>query len=298
MTASGILSGLASAVLLAFAYLLSRRFLTECRPSLRLLFGTAHLQMGLLSLLLLPWILRGPLPPLRAYGGWLAGYTVSYLAGQWLLFLALKQADSSQVSPLLGLKIPMLALFTALILRQPVSPMAWVAVCLCTGAGLLIAPPGGLRDRRALTIVAAVCVCYCAADLCIPPVVAALRPASPLPALLGVCLAYVLAGVVGGVVLLVLGAHGGARAQAYALPYSLAWLAGMMTLFACFARIGVVYGNMFQALRGVLSVGLGALVARAGWVHLESLTAPRAVYRRAAAAVLMAGAIVLYHLTR
>lgn len=46
-------------------------------------------------------------------------------------------------------------------------------------------------------------------------------------------------------------------------------LAAMFFLFGCFGTIGVVYGNILQSLRGVISILVGFLIARMGFVSLE-----------------------------
>ncbi len=60
--------------------------------------------------------------------------------------------------------------------------------------------------------------------------------------------------------------------------------------------IGVVYGNIVQSTRGVISVALGAAVAAAGFVHLEERMSRKLFARRLIAAAIMALAIAMFHL--
>jgi len=80
-----------------------------------------------------------------------------------------------------------------------------------------------------------------------------------------------------------------------AVPFAVTWFAAMLFLFGCFARIDVVYGNIVQSTRGLMSIGLGALVAAAGFERLERRVDRGVLLRRLGAALLMTGAIVLFY---
>ena len=82
----------------------------------------------------------------------------------------------------------------------------------------------------------------------------------------------------------------------HALPYAALWFSAMVVLYVCFAACGLVLGNIVQSTRGLISVGLGWLVARAGRTDLEERIAPAVLVRRVAAAVLLLAAIALYAL--
>lgn len=295
---TGILMGLAAGFFAACSYLCSRHAYARSSISNWEFFGVSHLQMGVLSLLLLPLALTGPLPPWRDWILPLLGCVGFYMTGQCLLFHTLRTVEASVVSPLIGLKIPLLAVASFLFLNRPVTPGGWLAVLLCTLAGFLISPPHRLHHAKPLLLVLLVCCGYAGSDLCIPPLVRQVAPASTTPALLGVCLSYLLSGVVGLGVLCV--RRGGFRwgHQAATLPFSLCWMIGIVALFACLARLGVVYGTMLQSTRGILNVVLGALIAKLGWEHLETLRGRWRIVMRVAGALLMTAAIFLYHLTR
>jgi len=73
------------------------------------------------------------------------------------------------------------------------------------------------------------------------------------------------------------------------------WLGAMLLLFGCFQVLNdVVWGNILQSTRGLISMVLGAAVAGAGMVHLEKKVARGIFWRRMAAALLMSAAIALY----
>ena len=68
----------------------------------------------------------------------------------------------------------------------------------------------------------------------------------------------------------------------------------MLLLFGCFQAVDVVFGNILQSTRGLISIVLGAGLAGAGMVHLEKKVSRGVFWRHMAAAMLMSAAIVLY----
>jgi hypothetical protein len=69
-----------------------------------------------------------------------------------------------------------------------------------------------------------------------------------------------------------------------------------MCLFACFGLIGVVHGNIVQSTRGLISIGIGYLLARAGHAHIEERVSRATMLRRVVAGVLMLLAVALFTL--
>lgn len=299
----GIFFGASAALLQSFSYLFSRRFLAHVRPSGRLLFGISHIQMGLLSLCVLPFFIDrappswGPLAlPLLATSGF-------YLGAQWLLFQALKTVESSQIAPLLGFKIPILAIASLILLGKGTPPLGWLAVIACAGAGFLISPPGRIRDLRLIGLALLICLGYAGSDFSIPFLVRELGPVSHAPVVVAVALCYLFCGLI-ALILLLAGALGpanalwDARIHRGALPYSLTWILAMACLFACFTLIGVVFGNMIQSTRALLSVLLGLAVTRLGFLKIENMASRAVFFSRLGGAALMTGAIALYFYSR
>jgi hypothetical protein len=58
--------------------------------------------------------------------------------------------------------------------------------------------------------------------------------------------------------------------------------------------VGVVFGNILQSTRGVMSVAIGAALAHLGWHDLEQRVDRSTLLRRLTAALLMTAAIALY----
>ncbi len=296
---AGLLMGLGSALGASLSYLCSRHYYAATNRGAWSLFGMAHLQMGVFAVLLLPFVVGGNLGPLRTWLPALSGCAIFYLAAQCLLFQALREADASQVAPLIGLKIPVLALASPWILGLAVTPGGWVAVGLCVAAGFLISPPKRLTHLRPLLLMLLTCCGYAASDLCIGALIRELRQGgAAMPALLAVTFSYILTGVIGAGVVLGRREMTGWSRQLHALPFSVTWFSSMILLFLCFARIGVVYGAMAQSVRGILNVIIGAVIARLGWQHLDNLRSNRLLLQRGAGALLMTLAILLYQYTR
>ncbi len=293
----GILCGISAALFQASSYFFSRRFLLECRSSTTLLFGVSHVQMGVAAVVLLTLVLDRPLPPFPTYAWQLAGTSGFYLVGQWLIFIALKHSNSSVVAPLLGLKIPLLGLISATMLGVGVPPLAWLAIGMCTAAAIMVSPPRGLPAMRTLTIILLACLGYCGSDIFIPRLVSRIDTASDNPVLLGVALTYIVCGLAGLIVSLKHRALANRRVQKYALPYSFCWFTGMCFLFAAFANIGVIFGNMLQSTRGLISVLIGITLTKAGFSRLEQPASSGLLIIRLAGALLMTAGIITYYLT-
>jgi hypothetical protein len=293
---TGTLLGLGAAVCQSLSYVFSGLFVRTFRRSPHVLLVLAHLAMGVVSALALPLVLPEVLPPWSDFAGPLLGGVVFYLVGQTGLLLALRHTDASRVSPLLGLKLPILAGISVLFLNARYLPVQWLALGLCLVAALLLNWSGRPLALSSLGWILFTCVGYCLSDLNIRALVGRLQAAGlPLAraSLVGGFLSYTLCGAI-AVALLPTVPWRDRRLWAYVVPFAAAWLGAMLLLFACFGIVGVVYGNIVQSTRGLLSILIGLLISAAGHVHLESRASPRVWLRRLGAAVLMVLSIVLF----
>jgi len=298
-TTAGLLFGLGAAFFHACSYVASRRFFSACGKDTTLLFGFSHLHMGVFSVVLFPLLLPGkPLPPIGGWWYFMLGTAGFYMTGQWLMLHTLRHTDSSKVAPLLGLKIPVVAMISAVFLGDPPTAWGWVAVFLCTAAALSISPPTGMPELRVLGLVILTCGGYCMSDIFIPLFVRSFDSVSSFPAPFAVCLVYIVCGVVGVGTSWRSGKIRDRRVHLYAFPHAVSWILAMVCLFACFALIGVVPGNMLQSTRGIMSVVMGLWLTRAGLMHLDDVSGKGVFIRRLGGACAMAGAIVLFLTTR
>lgn len=299
----GIAAGLLAALSSAVSYLISRHHVSEGGSSRRLLV-LAHALMGA-ACLPAAWVLwPAALPVARAWVAPLLGSSCCYLAGQALVFSALARADASRVSPLLGLKIAMLACIVSLLPRESLDVRQWCAVGLSVVAAAMLQRGGGLR-AVALGLTLAACVAFAASDLCIVALIDGLQRTAavadvPLARLEAGCLAmlitYALCGLLATGALAVVPPLRPSRRREWdaAARYAVMWLLGMAGLYTCFGIVGVVFGNILQSTRGMMSIGMGAALAHAGWHDLETRVDRRTLVRRLVAAALMTAAIAIY----
>lgn len=305
----GITAGLISGACMSFSYLLSRHHAlaqpAEERPAAALgLLLRAHVVMGAVATA--GMILLQPLavPPLARFIGPLVGAAGFYLLGNIILFGLLRRLEASRLTPFLGLKVFILALIVAIFLREPLSATQWLAVGLSVAATALLQGTAGGLPGATLGRVLVVCLCFALSDLFIVRLIDALDTSGPGPsgrlfaAVVGMLLNYVACGVVCGPIVLVgwcRPANGGAGpAWRTAAAYAATWLLAMAALYACFALVGAVFGNVVQSTRGIMSVVIGATLGHLGWHELEQKVDRATLVRRIGAASLMTAAIAVY----
>lgn len=300
-TAAGLAVGFLAAFLQSCSYLVSARYVRlSGRPAWTLL-PPAYLLMAPAALALVAATLpfaSGPVP-WRAALVPAAGSTAFCLAANATMFKLLKGVDASLVSPLLGLKVPMLAAFYSFALARPCTAAQWTAVALVLAATAALAVAGRRLSRAAWGWLLATCAGFSAADWLIGETFAAVAPAFPgfAPrALFSLALVHLAGGVAAAAALPACPPLPRAGWVRRAAPYAAVWFSAMVALYACFASCGVVLGNIVQNTRGLLSIALGWAVARAGRTDLEERIAPAVLVRRVAAAVLLLAAIALYAL--
>lgn len=293
----GVVLGLLTALGHSLAYLTTRWFTQDRgRPTTQLLV-LGHVMMGVVSGLALPWLwLEG----IGLDAQWLvpyAGLVFFFVIAQCSLLGALKYADASRVAPLISLKVAMLAGITV-VLGAEILPMQWAAVVLAVAAAFVLSGVGGRMPWRATGLVVLACVCYALADTMILKVIEEGQKISGDDSVMGGplwCVGVVYVGT--GILALVLLPVWGSRepgAWRDALPYTGIWLATMAALYATFASVGLVFGAILQSTRGLISIGLGVMLAHAGWHHLEEKHGASVIGRRLGAAALMTAAVALY----
>jgi hypothetical protein len=292
---TGIAAGVGAALFQSLSYLFSRRFLHRHPEGILPLLTFSHLMMGAASLVALPFLWRGGMPLHPAVIGPLLGTAGFYLLGQAGLFWALRRVDSSRIAPMLGLKILVLALIVTLWQGHALGLPRWIAVVMSAGAAFLLNEAGGRIPWSSIAGLAVAITGYSLSDIHIASLVRALAPAGPVAPFLGVALSYLLCGVLCLPLLRVTG-RGSRTVWRKAAPHAACWFAAMFLLYVCFDAIGVVFGNIVQALRGLISISLGVMVVRAGWTHLETRLPRHVFWKRLAGASLMLGAIALYAL--
>ena len=69
----------------------------------------------------------------------------------------------------------------------------------------------------------------------------------------------------------------------------------MIFLFACFALVGIVFGNILQSTRGIFSIVFGYLIAHLGFERLETKITGNIFIKRILVAFLMMVSIALFY---
>lgn len=295
-TMSGIGFGLGTALCQSIFYLFTRHFVSRTGRTPLLLLLVSHLLMGAISVLVLLALSPFHLPSLQTMAIPLICGAGFYLAAQFALFSLLRHVESSRVSPMLGSKVVVLALISVVFLHHTLLLPQWIAVAICSLSAWLLNDAGARLPLRSVALLALTVLGYCLSDMSIKELMNVLTTCGPTAPLIGTSLVYLLCA------LLVLPFAFrrelcDRRVWLLALPCAVAWFLAMCSLFACFDRIGVVFGNIAQATRGIVSVGLGWIMAHIGHTHIESHVSRRIFWRRIAGATLMLLAVTLYVLS-
>ena len=293
----GILAGFFSAFLQSTSYVFSRRFvlkhhdpgrLVVCSQAVMCLFGLVTLALTL------PFV---RLPLSGEFFTLLAVFVAASNVGYFCFFRALREIEASRLSSLLGLKIVVLAAISITLLRQPLHGLQYFAVALSAVAAVGMNFTGGPLNRRGCLFLLLTLLSYATADL-VETRMIQLMPGENLflnsVAVTGI--AFTALGMVSSLALFRRRCSRSCFIDA--VPYAVSWYLAMIFLFASFGAIGVLFGNIIQASRGLISVLLGLLLLKIGLDRLEPRVDARAWIRRAVMAILMLAAMALYSLAK
>jgi len=292
----GVSIGLVSAVMQSAAYIFSRRFVGEFRSSVKLVIYS-QLLMGAggvaVFVVTFPFVEFPRGAELCRFAVATAVFVAAYHVAFYCFFKALNEIEASRLSSLLGLKVVVIALITYPFLRAELNMWHLLAVVLTAVSAVGMNFSGVRIGGRGAFYLALALLGFATTDITGAIFVKAMPgEAMTLKAICATSLAYVFLGLIAAAALLKLKFE--PRALAGALPYSALWFTAMLLLFASFGMVGVVFGSIIQASRGVVSVIIGILLARTGYVAVEPDVPVRVWVRRAVMAALMVAAIGLY----
>lgn len=290
---AGIILGLLAAVSQSTSYLLAKSFTTHRPGGRRRLLISSHIFIGLISIIAIPFLWPDKvdnydfIPPAIIC-------TVAYLFAQGMMFMALHSTDASRVSPLLAGKIVVIALIMFFTGQADINTAQWVAIGLAILAAVCINHAGGSIPLPAIAAVILACLGYSISDVHIYNLMQTLKQLSDTRAtLLGVAMCYALAGLICLPVGL-LKWRETAQDMKHVSGFSAVWTLAMIFLFSCFAFIGPIYGNILQSTRGIISIAMGAIIAKLGHHHLEKKVSPKVFIARIIAALILIAAITMY----
>jgi len=290
---SGIAAGLFSALLISISYVFSRAHIRKYGDPVALaVYSQLVMGAGGIVLLGLSFFFQEIPWTDRRFLLLLAGDVGFFLIGQTSFFIVIKQVEATRASSLLGLKLLVLALISVVIGR-PLSPLQWLALVLCTTAAVGMNFSGGHLPVKSVLWLLVSVLFYALCDSCIAEMMLMMPGRSMMTNSFGVMgISYT------ALALAVLPA-----AVKYplrkkllldAVPYGIFYFTSILFLMVCFGLIGVVFGSIMQAGRGIISVLLGILLIRLGLEKTEPMVSRRLWIRRALMALLMLTAMTLY----
>ena len=230
--------------------------------------------------------------------------------------MAQRTVDASRVVPLLGMKLLVLAVLNLLIMPHLTGAKAesygvfqWLGIFLTVGAAFILNKAGQRIPWQSLCWVGMTCLGYASSDTCITMFVRRLQAIGETagdaalaglarPSVAAAFITYVLCGVAGVLLLPLVKRPEGAHRKTvwgWISPFAFCWLTAMLFLYACFARIGTVNGNIVQSTRGIIAILIGALLAALGFTELEEKVGVQVWIRRMIAGVMMFLAIVAFN---
>lgn len=255
--------------------------------------------MAVFSVIVLIFSLPDKMPPFNDYALPLFACSIFYIFGQFFLFEALKLSQPSRVSPLLGMKVFILAIIGYLFLNQQFGIYQWLAIALSTVAAFLLSNTGGKIGFKGFLMILAACLFYSISDLNIKIMVSKFQHLGLLKSILiSASISYILCGIFALIAMAFITGQMTIRQWTFSVPFSVFWFAAMLSLFACFALVGVVYGNIIQSTRGILSICFGFILAHSGFEFLDTKISRKVFIQRLLAAILMMAAIGLFYLQK
>lgn len=288
----GVLSGIGAAFFQDCGYIFSRLFVQKRNAPGSLLVFTQIL-MGAAGFLLLPFCWdSGALS--RGWGFLLplGGAAFGSLGGQYFFFRAEKEVEASRLSSLMGLRVVVIAILSAILFRDRYNAFQVIGILLAALSALVMNWRHGKPDFHGMGPLGCALLCYAASDLSVGHLVLSLKTGSYLNAsLLALCFVNILLFATALPAFLRLRDK---RAIRHAAPFAGSWLAKQVLLYLCYAMIGPVFGNVVMALRGPIAMVLTFILLHFGVQHLENGVSRRMWIRRIVATGMMFGAIVLY----
>ncbi len=298
----GLASGFLTALLSAGAFL-SSTWALKRTPGLTSsgLMLNAALVMGLLAwaLLLGFWDSRLFTEGFLDRVPILIGSTLFFSLGQIAIFAAQKHVEASRIVPLLGLKLPLLAVISVICFEEHIGIFQILAIALAILAAFVLNNAGKAIPLKALGYVLGGSCAFCLSDICLTLLTKRLHSelgfSMELAALHCTALTYILLGITAAAILPQQRKAFTRSAILHSIPYSVFWITCIVVLSFCFGRLGTVNGIILQNTRGVFAVILTPICIWFGCTALENKMSPAIFWRRMAAALMVLGAVFLYN---
>ena len=230
------------------------------------------------------------------------GIVLFYSLGQGLVFLAQRNIDASRIVPLLGLKLPILALFNLLVLHHGFTWRQLAAIALTVLAAFVLNNAGRRIGWLNLALVLCGCVSYCLSDTFIAISVKRMTASIYQDDLLrasaaNTLIAFCLCGIAGAAAVRLGPRSFRVRHAALnSMPYALFWVPSVILFSVCIGHLGTVGGNIIQSSRGLLAILFVQLLGMFGLYQVDGKATPEIVFRRILAAMMIIAATTLYNM--
>lgn len=295
MLVLGILAGLLAAFMQSCSYLGGRRFLAMHGNAQQLLFASLIIN-GAAAVSLAPFFLKW-----QDFCSWRIWFYLlicngGLILGNWGFFSAQKYIESSRIASLMGLKVILVTLLSMLFLSAEFVLWQYVAIVLTAFAAMLMNWTKGKLDWNGMGFLLVALTGYAVSDMGVQLVVKSFDSGDPIRnGMCGFSICYGICGLIGLSVMKPCRITW--KMVKFAFPQAICWVISMWGLYVCFGLLGAAFGNVIQASRGVISLILGIVLSYFAIQGLEQKQSALVWVRKAVAALLMFGAIVLYAFT-
>ena len=194
---------------------------------------------------------------------------IPYLLAQYLMIRALTIADSSIISPLLTIKVPILALISVLCFEQTFSHLQLLCVTVIICLGFYFSSLSGQIKLGPLCLIALACTCFSTSDIAMTLFMKTLPAARFHQISAGIAYEYFACAVFALPLMFYKPLNIHTKEVWQTKWIGLAWMLSMIGIVGCFNLAGVVEGNIIQTLRSVIGVIIAYLFYRQ-YIHDHS----------------------------
>lgn len=217
--------------------------------------------------------------------------TIPYLMAQYLMIVTLTMTDSSIVSPLLTIKIPVLAVIALIFLGQNFALNQIIAIIALILLGVYFSKIAGRIKLLPLLLITIVSFMYAISDLGMAEFMRDWPEDNRTHAILGIiCYQFMLCGIIALPFFKAGRFHINVTDVKRASTIAIAWMTSNAFFVTCFNLTGVVETSIVQSLRSVLGIIVAYLFYKS-YIHDENTFKKKMVI-----AVLMFFFVSIYYL--
>lgn len=213
-----------------------------------------------------------------------------YLLAQYLMIRALTISDSSIVSPLLTIKVPILALISVIFFEQSFSMLQVLCVTVIICLGFYFSSLAGRVKLGPLCLIALACTCFSTSDIAMTLFMKTLATSRFHQITAGICYEYFACALLAVPLMFYKPLKIGFKEVGQTKWVGTAWMLSMVGIVSCFNLSGVVEANIIQTLRSVIGVIIAYLFYKQ-YIH-DAAT----FKKKMAIAICMFIAVTVYYL--